>query len=146
MHLGTFPNGRTFATFVMSRNNYPLERMTVPDHDAIFTGDRVRVPSPTDVEGSWTGNVVFVHRPDLNLHNQFNPPVVHARFGAQAVIRTLVTASTRTIEHHPDALRLTGAASTDEIRSIDSETLIGRRIRTTRPGVPSLRYVLTRKH
>src|SRR5205823_229541 len=41
MHLGEFPHGVEFATFVMARNNYPFEKMSVPDHQAIFNGDRV---------------------------------------------------------------------------------------------------------
>ena len=36
MHLGEYPNGFEFATFVMSRYSYPLERMSADDHRLLF--------------------------------------------------------------------------------------------------------------
>ena len=44
MHLGTFPNGIVFATFVMARQNYPFENMSVPDADALFADASVAAP------------------------------------------------------------------------------------------------------
>src|SRR5690606_25436223 len=51
MHLGDFPNGIEFATFVMERHNYPFENMSVPDHHAIFSDSRTRVPAPQELAG-----------------------------------------------------------------------------------------------
>ena len=45
MHVGQFPTGVEVATFVMVRHNYPFEKMSVPDHHAIFA----------DI-GAFTGN------------------------------------------------------------------------------------------
>ena len=36
MHLGPFPDGVVFSSFVMTRTNYPFEKMSVEDHQAIF--------------------------------------------------------------------------------------------------------------
>jgi hypothetical protein len=152
MHLGTFPNGYEFATFVMARNNYPFEKMAVPDHDAIFNGNHVRVPSASELAGSWTGYVVFLRRPELALHNQFNPPLLRCRFDAapEAIVAQVShgpLSSKRWVQFEPDCVRLTGSpSSSDEIRQVDADTLLGRRIRNKQPGVPAFRYVLKRSN
>jgi len=45
MHLGTFPNGIEFAAFVMARNNYPFENMSMEDHQRMFADARNTVPT-----------------------------------------------------------------------------------------------------
>ena len=80
MHLGEFPNGMEFATFVMARHNYPFEKMSAPDHDAIFAGDHARVPEPSELAGHWNGSVIFLTRPDLSLLNQVNPIAFNVKF------------------------------------------------------------------
>jgi hypothetical protein len=146
MHLGKFPRGLVFATFVMARNNYPFEKMAVPDHDAIFGDSRARVPDEITLAGSWKGSVVFLRHPELALHNQFNPPLLRMRFDAgTATIKSLVMPGrthVKRIRRDADCVRLTdGSQLTEEIRQIDSDTLIGRRMRS---GQPVSRYVLTR--
>lgn len=148
MHLGTFPGGRVFATFVMARNNYPFEKMAAPDHDYIFDGDHVRPPSAADVSGVWRGHIVFHKQPEAALHNQFNPPFMRATFRAsgnvtEAFIRTGLFSKTRKAEFGPDRLSLRGNSQTDEIRLLDRDTLIGRRV-SQGVAAPRLRYVLTR--
>ena len=80
MHLGEFPNGMEFATFVMARHNYPFEKMSAPDHQAIFAGDRARVPAANELAGNWNGHVIFLTRPDLSLLNQVNPVAFNLKF------------------------------------------------------------------
>jgi hypothetical protein len=148
MHLGKFPRGREFATFVLARNNYPFVKMAVPDHDAIFAStDQSRVPAPADLAGSWTGYLVFLERPDLALHNQFNLPLLRFGFnpgGSEARVRFIAASSTKQVRREDGVIRLTdGTASADEIRQIDADTLIGRRVRQGSGDVVR-RYVLER--
>ena len=84
MHLGTFPNGLEFATFVMARQNYPFENMSIPDHDAIFADPRAVVPQSGQIEGEWAGHLIFVATPDSTLLNQVSPVLFHAAFHAGA--------------------------------------------------------------
>lgn len=150
MHLGTFPRGREFATFVMSRNNYPFEKMTVPDHDAIFNGGRAHAPALADLSGSWAGHLVFLRRPELALHNQFNPRVLRVEFSSpgappEARWTFLLASSTKTVRIEADCARLGDSSpAIEEIRRIDAETLVGRQVR---PGSGDIvrRYVLTRR-
>ena len=148
MHLGRFPDGFEFATFVMARNNYPFEKMGVPDHDAIMNGAKAVVPAAADLAGSWKGHIVFLRRPDLALHNQFNPALLRFDFpegGGAARVRIGPFTSDYGVRFDPDCVRLTSASTSHEIRQIDSDTLIGRRMRTSGAGAsPNLRYVLTR--
>jgi hypothetical protein len=150
MHLGTFPRGMEFATFVMTRNNYPLEKMTVPDHEALFSGGESSVPAADDVLGSWTGYVVFLRHPELALHNQFNPPLLNVTFTRRGAAvdgrgRFGLASFSGAVQFEGDCARLVrSGSSTEEIRRIDPQTLIGRRVKTDRPGVARLRYVLVR--
>jgi cholesterol oxidase len=73
MHLGDFPNGLEFSTFVMARHNYPFEKMSLPDHQTIFNGARARIPTPEEIAGSWEGYLIFLTRPDVSLLNQLDP-------------------------------------------------------------------------
>lgn len=150
MHVGRFPDGFEFATFVMARNNYPFAKMAVPDHDAIMGGPRARVPTSTELTGSWKGHLVFLRRPELALHNQFNPPVLRFDFagnGGTARVRIGPLASQTHVQFDPDCVRLTSsAASREELRMLDTDTLIGRRMRSSSAEAsPRLRYVLTRR-
>ena len=80
MHLGTFPNGLEFASFVMARQNYPFENMSIPDHDLIFADPRATVPQPSQIEGEWAGHLIFVATPETTILNQVSPVLFHARF------------------------------------------------------------------
>jgi hypothetical protein len=145
MHIGRFPKGFQFATFVMSRHNYPFEKMFVPDHEALLAGGHLRSPSRSELAGAWRGYVVFLHRADHTLHNQFNPRAIRCDFTSDggARLRTGLRRSAPRVEFEPDCVRLTGSAATDEIRMLDADTLIGLRRRRDRDA-PSLRYVMTR--
>lgn len=140
MHIGDFPNGIEFATFVMARNNYPFEKMSVPDHQAIFNGDHVHVPTPEEVSGPWQGHLVFLTRPDASLLNQLNPVAFRLKF---------LPAENGSIVHYQfgvfsgdEAARFTDDAVEmfdftrfhDEIRMIDGATMIGKWVS---PAAPS---------
>jgi hypothetical protein len=80
MHLGTFPNGVMFATFVMARNNYPFEFMAVPDAEVLFADGRVKAPDAAAIEGAWDGHLILLKTP--SLLNQVSPVLFHASFHA----------------------------------------------------------------
>jgi len=149
MHIGRFPAGFEFATFVMARNNYPFEKMAVPDHDAIMDGGRAHAPTPAELAASWVGYLVFLRQPELALHNQFNPPLLRFDFTASdgtARVRTGPLTSHSSVRFEADCVRLTNSSSRDEIRMIAPDILIGRRTRNAGSDrSPSLRYVLTRR-
>ncbi|HXS98205.1 MAG TPA: GMC family oxidoreductase [Candidatus Limnocylindrales bacterium] len=73
MHLGDFPNGFEFATFLMSRNNYPFENMSVADHAMIFADARNRVPTAAEAGGNWNVRVLAVESTSATLLNQVSP-------------------------------------------------------------------------
>jgi hypothetical protein len=137
MHLGEFPRGLEFATFVMARHNYPFENMSVPDHQAIFRGDHVHVPSPAEIAGSWEGRLIFLTRPDVSLLNQFNPVAFRLRFfptsaGVEARYRFGLMSGQKTVEFTDEFARLIDLTRfQDEIRSIDHDTMIGQWIDTS---------------
>ncbi|MEO8371286.1 MAG: GMC family oxidoreductase, partial [Candidatus Solibacter sp.] len=85
MHLGTFPNGIVFSTFVMARQNYPFENMSAPDAEGLLKDPRATAPSAADVEGAWDGHLISLKTPDSSLLNQVSPVLFHAKFqGGQA--------------------------------------------------------------
>lgn len=146
MHLGRFPRGLEFATFVLSRNNYPFVHMSVPDHDALFQGEPTRVPTVDEVAGRWRGRVVFSRTPDQTLHNQFNPRLVSLdlRPGPvpQGSIRLAFASRSVTAAAGPDHLRLAASGGRcDELRIVAPDTLLGRRVSS---GGPGRRFVLSR--
>ena len=149
MHLGTFPNGYEFATFVMTRNNYPPEKMGTPDHDALFGSAETRAPEARELEGTWKGAHIFHRHPELALHNQFNPPVARAQFdtagqGVRGKVRVGLWSADNQLEIDRDCARIPGSRSVHELRRLDEQTLLGRTVRPAHPGVARLRYVLTR--
>ncbi|MGH9445479.1 MAG: GMC family oxidoreductase, partial [Terriglobia bacterium] len=132
MHLGQYPNGREFATFVMARNNYPFEKMSVPDHQAIFYGDHVHVPSPAELAGQWEGSLIFLSRPDTSLLNQLNPVLFRLTFtaapqGVQGRYRFGLLSGTMQVEFTDEFVELRDFTSFhDEIRMVDPTTMIGK--------------------
>ena len=85
MHLGTFPNGIVFSTFVMARQNYPFENMSVPDAEVLMKDARAVPPSAAEVEGEWDGHLISLKTPDTSLLNQVSPVLFHVKqTGGQA--------------------------------------------------------------
>jgi hypothetical protein len=149
MHLGTFPNGYEFATFVMTRNNYPPEKMGKPDHDALFGQGETRAPEARELAGTWKGTHIFHSHPELALHNQFNPPAARARFetaghAVMGKVRVGLWSAANPVEIDRDCARIPGSRTLHELRRLDEQTLLGRIVRRSSPDVARLRYVLTR--
>jgi hypothetical protein len=61
MHLGTFPTGVEFATFVLARHNYPFVHTSIPDHQMLFADPRASVPLPERLKGRWEGAPDLCH-------------------------------------------------------------------------------------
>ena len=80
MHLGSFPNGMEFATFVMAKHNYPFEKMSVEDHRLIWEDARVIVPSGEQLTGEWAGTLLMLNHPNSSLLNQANPALFSLSF------------------------------------------------------------------
>lgn len=140
MHLGEFPKGLEFATFVMARNNYPFEKMSVPDHQAIFNGDHVRTPSPEEIAGTWEGHIIFLTRPDLSLLNQLNPVAFRLKFapapnGVIGRYQFGLLAGSMKVEFTSEFVELLDfTIFHDEIRMIDDKTLIGKWVSPAAPA------------
>jgi hypothetical protein len=122
-----------FATFVMARHNYPFEKMSVEDHNLIFADSRTRVPEPAQLEGEWDGYVVFITRPSTSLLNQANPVAFRLAFRKTAEgkiegrYRLRLLSGGMEVEHTPEFVQLIDFTTFhDEIRMIDSETLVGK--------------------
>ncbi len=132
MHLGDFPNGLEFATFVMERHNYPFENMSVEDYGLVFDDPRCRVPSPAELEGRWEGHLIFVTRPNVTLLNQVSPVLFRLSFtrsggNSEARYRFTFGAGGGTTEVTPEAVRLfKGASLAGELRMIANDMLIGK--------------------
>lgn len=132
MHLGTFPHGPEFATFVMARNNYPFEKMSVPDHTAIFTSNQVRVPSPAELAGAWNGHLIFLTRPDISLLNQLNPVLFRLRLlsagdSVEGRFQFGINAGGTPAEFTQEFTRHIDPASLrEELRMIDKNTILGK--------------------
>jgi hypothetical protein len=131
MHLGDFPNGLEFATFVMARHNYPFEKMSVDDHRLVFSDPRTTVPTATQLQGTWNGSLIFLARPNSSLLNQVNPVLFSFSFkvnGSQveARYRFGFVAGEMNVSWTNDSVRLTSSSMfEDEIRMIDNDFLIG---------------------
>jgi cholesterol oxidase len=147
MHLGTFPAGVEFATFVMARHNYPFEKMSVPDHRAMFSGEHARIPTAAEMAGEWQGHVVFLTRPDMSLLNQVNPVAIGIRFlptasGAEARCRFGLGPGTGQPLWSDEFARLMAAAGiSEEVRIIDGQTLLWRLVCV--PSAPWLQQPAT---
>ena len=132
MHLGDFPNGLEFATFVMARNNYPFEKMSVEDHQLLFADPHTSVPSAAQLPGQWNGSLIFVEHPNSTLLNQLNPVVFQLAFATQgaqlqASYKFGLISTGAQVVMTPEFLRLSDfTAFQGEIRMIDNDTLIGK--------------------
>jgi hypothetical protein len=103
MHVGTFPNGLVFASFVMARQNYPFENMSAPDAEMLFADARAVVPAAAAMEGEWDGHLITLTTPDSSLLNQVSPVPFHASFHAGSA-----TCSVPGIRFDAAGLRLLG--------------------------------------
>lgn len=127
MHLGEFPNGMEFSTFVMARNNYPFDRMALEDHHALFAHPRAVKPAAAALTGEWTGTLIFLGRPNLSLLNQANPAVFRVSFREAAGEISAAFRLGAGGDFSPEfPLRGSLAAMQQNLRMIDGRTLLGR--------------------
>jgi hypothetical protein len=132
MHLGGFPNGLEFATFVMARNNYPFEKMSVEDHQLLSKDSHTHVPTAAELTGQWTGNLIFVEHPNSTILNQLNPVVFQLVFATQgtqlqARYKFGLISTGAQVEMTPEFVQLSDlSVFQGEIRMIDNDTLIGK--------------------
>ncbi|MDX1983676.1 MAG: GMC family oxidoreductase [Bryobacteraceae bacterium] len=118
MHIGDFPNGTEFATFVMSRHNYPLPAMSVDDHRLLMADPRTGEPAPAQIAGDWAGRLILLPTANLSLINQHNPVLFQCTFAADGSanykLGALATSFTKP------------AGTLKDLRLIGGHTLIGR--------------------
>ncbi|MBM3794394.1 MAG: hypothetical protein FJW31_10050 [Acidobacteria bacterium] len=82
MHLGQFPDGIEFATFLMERHNYPFELMSREDYRLLATDAFTRVPTPAEAAGEWTGRVISLVHPNLSLMSRPAPIRIEGKIDA----------------------------------------------------------------
>ncbi len=132
MHLGDFPNGMEFATFVMERHNYPFEKMALEDHHRIFNDPRAGAPTAAQLEGNWEGNLVFLTQPNISLLNQANPVLFRLEFRPagrkmEGRYRLGLLRGAMDVQFTDEFVRLDDFTTFhDEIRAIDDNMLIGK--------------------
>jgi hypothetical protein len=80
MHLGEFPRGVEFATFVMARHNYPFEQMSMEDQRLLFDHARAAAPEPAQLAGDWTGRLILLARAGSILTKSPNPVMLRLSF------------------------------------------------------------------
>jgi hypothetical protein len=119
MHLGQFPNGIEFAAFVMSRHNYPLERMSLDDHERIFTMPAVSAVSAAELAGGWEGTFVPLENPGTNLLRRVPPATARLQAAANGDYSLSLAGGV-------PALTLSQAQVTLESRRINANTILGR--------------------
>jgi cholesterol oxidase len=135
MHLGTFPNGLEFATFVMSRNNYPFENMSIEDHQRIFADPRNAAPAVDQLAGNWSGHLILVPSTTNSLLNQVSPVLFQVSFTTQGAQTTAeYQIGPAQLSHTLDAGSLQAS-----YRAIDGDTVLGK---CTVPQDPALAGVL----
>lgn len=140
MHLGDFPDGVEFATFVMERNNYPFEKMSVEDHRLIFNDPHVQVPTPDLLAGEWQGHLVWLTRPNVSLLNYANPVLFRVRFapaGERLEARWRLGLRERQTEVNftEEFARLEEPAGfRAEIRAVDADLLVGKWLAAEMPA------------
>jgi cholesterol oxidase len=115
MHIGDFPNGMEFATFVMSRHNYPLTAMSADDHRLLMTDARTTDPTAAAIAGNWEGRLILLPNANLSLVNQHNPVVFRCSFAADG-----------SAQYKLGGLTFAKSAALTGLRLVNETTLIGR--------------------
>jgi cholesterol oxidase len=136
MHLGTFPDGIEFAAFVLARNNYPFENMSIEDHRRIFADPRNTVPALAQLTGGWSGYLVLLPTTANTLLNQVSPVLFQVSFETQGQqIKAQYQVGPAQFSKTLDA----GALQAD-FRAIDGDTILGKCVA---PQIPALASVLS---
>lgn len=140
MHLGIFPNGMEFAAFVMSRNNYPFENMSIEDHQGMFADPRNAVPALSQLTGDWSGHLILLPTTANSLLNQVSPVLFQVSFETQGQQTTAqYQVGPAQFQQTLDAVTLQA-----DYRAIDGDTLLGKCVAPQIPALDSLHFLLKR--
>ena len=131
MHLGTFPDGLEFATFVMSRDNYPFENMSIEDYQAIFADSRNKVPDTAALTGIWNGHLIFLPTAGSSLLNQVSP----VTFQLSVATQGQQTTGQYKVGPAEFSVPLDAAALQQNFRQVDGDTVLGV---CTAPQIPAI--------
>jgi len=122
MHLGEYPLGIEFATFVMERHNYPFEKMSIDDHRMLWDDVQAAAPKPSDLDGEWEATLVFLTRPNVNLLNQANPVIFRMTCSKNG---QTVNAKCRYAAGQESEHTWTAAAREERLRLLPDASLLG---------------------
>ncbi len=120
MHLGEYPNGLEFATFVMARYSYPLERMSSDDFRLIAAHSGLAPAAPPDLKGEWDGHLILLEHPSTSLLTA--PRTVRFRLSGAPDARFRIGVGSGdqvTWSEVP-------APAANDVRMIDADTVAGR--------------------
>jgi cholesterol oxidase len=132
MHLGEFPRGMEFATFVMARHNYPFEQMSREDHQLLFGHAQAAAPDAGQLTGNWRGRLVLLARAGSILMKAPNPVGIHLSFreaatGVEGRCRMGPAASDDESASNGGLVRTASLGEWQrEFRVLPGDTLIGR--------------------
>jgi hypothetical protein len=102
MHLGDFPSGIEFATFVLERYSYGFEYMSMDDY-YLLRGNS-QPATAAQLAGKWTGNFIFLDHPNIALLSYPRPPAVPLTFTSNSGLTmklpdgTIASAATTVLE------------------------------------------------
>jgi len=113
MHLGDFPNGVEFATFVLERYSYAFPFMSMDDYYMLFASGRL--PQASELGGQWNGNFIFIEHPNIALLSYPQPVPVQVSFASNAL----------TIQLPGESKLNAGTPQPQDVRLIETDTLIG---------------------
>ena len=115
MHLGDFPNGIEFATFVLERYSYGFEYMSMDDYHLLLGNSQPATGA--QLAGEWNGNFIFLDHPNVALLSYPNPPAVPLTF----------TSNTGLTLRLPNGTMVKAATtSLQDLRLVSADTVIGK--------------------
>jgi len=118
MHLGEFPNGLEFATFVMARYSYPLDRMSIDDYRAIAQQSGAQTVDIKFLQGRWNGSLILQQHPNTALLSPPTPVTFELSAGDSSELR-FGSGPSVPWSGLPDAVA--------SMRMLDADTVIGAR-------------------
>lgn len=118
MHLGAFPNGVEFATFVMERYSYSFQDMSIEDYQMLFAKPDLSSPTLEQLSSNWSGNFIWLEHPNVLL-------LRHPRHLRMSVTLTQDLRFKSELDNQPE-LNINGELSLRNMRTVDPSTIIGR--------------------
>lgn len=118
MHLGEFPNGLEFSTFVLERYSYGFRYMSMDDYQLLRSLPESASVTESQVIGQWSGTFIVLEHPNVSLLTYPQPPKVDLTVTNPSSIK-VVLGNTVTL-NIPDSPTL------QDMRFIGNDTIIGR--------------------